>query len=75
MNQNIKRVVITGAMGYIGSHTAKVFKQAGYHVIGVDRTWTINEAAPFVDQMIIADYTDAAATADAAAATDVPAQS
>lgn len=63
MRQNTKRVVVTGAMGYIGSHTAKVFKQAGYHVIGVDRTCTINEAAPFMDQMLIADYTDAAATA------------
>lgn len=63
MRPNTKRVVITGAMGYIGSHTAKVFKQAGYHVIGVDRTWTIPEVAPFLDQMLIADYTDAAATA------------
>jgi len=63
MRPNTKRVVVTGAMGYIGSHTAKVFKQAGYHVIGVDRTWTIPEAAPFLDQMLIADYTDAAATA------------
>jgi UDP-glucose-4-epimerase GalE len=63
MRQNTKRVLVTGAMGYIGSHTAKVFKQAGYHVIGVDRTVTIPEAAAFMDQMLIADYTDAAATA------------
>jgi len=63
MRQNTKRVVITGAMGYIGSHTAKVFKQAGYHVIGVDRDMTIPNAALFLDQMLIADYTDAAATA------------
>lgn len=63
MKQNTKRVVITGAMGYIGSHTAKVFKQAGYYVIGVDRTLTISKAAPFLDQMLVADYIDAAATA------------
>jgi len=63
MRQNTKQVVITGAMGYIGSHTAKVFKQAGYYVIGVDRTLTISKAAPFLDQMLVADYIDAAATA------------
>jgi len=63
MRPNTKRVLVTGAMGYIGSHTAKVFKEAGYHVIGVDRTVTIPEAAAFMDQMLIADYTDAAATA------------
>lgn len=63
MRQNTKRVLVTGATGYIGSHTAKVFKQAGYHVIGVDRTVTIPEAAAFMDQMLIADYTDVAAMA------------
>jgi len=50
-------------MGFIGSHTAKVFKEAGYHVIGVDRTVTIPEAAPYLDQMLISDYIDSAATA------------
>ena len=58
-----KRVVITGAFGFIGSHTAKTFKEAGYYVIGVDRTITIPEAAHYIDNMLIADYTDVAATA------------
>ena len=55
MNQSIKKVVITGGSGYIGSHTAKVLKHAGYYVISVDlvnRPHTI----PYVDQFILADY-------------------
>jgi len=58
-----KRVVITGAFGFIGSHTAKTFKEAGYYVIGVDRTITIPKAAHYMDNMLVADYTDVAATA------------
>ena len=53
-----KRVVITGATGFIGSHTAKVFKQAGYHVIGVDRTTTIPESAQYIDQLFFDDFAD-----------------
>ena len=56
MKQNTKRVIITGAMGFIGSHTAKAFQQAGYYVIGIDRTWTIDAAASFVDELIIDDF-------------------
>lgn len=56
MNQNIKKVIITGAMGFIGSHTAKAFQQAGYYVIGIDRTWTIPDAALFVDELIVDDF-------------------
>jgi UDP-glucose-4-epimerase GalE len=43
-------------MGFIGSHTAKAFQQAGYYVIGIDRTWTIDAAASFVDELIIDDF-------------------
>lgn len=51
-----KRVIITGAMGFIGSHTAKVFKEAGYHVTGVDRAQTIPQAAKFLDQLCVDDF-------------------
>lgn len=63
MSQNTKRVIITGAMGFIGSHTAKAFQQAGYYVIGIDRTWTIPNAALFVNQLIIDDFVNITATA------------
>lgn len=58
MKQNTKRVIITGAMGFIGSHTAKAFQQAGYYVIGIDRAWTIPDAAIFLNEMIIDDFVD-----------------
>jgi UDP-glucose-4-epimerase GalE len=58
-----KSVVITGAMGFIGSHTAKVFKEAGYHVIGVDRAQTIPQAAVYLDQLIADDFPMVAASA------------
>jgi UDP-glucose-4-epimerase GalE len=58
-----KRVIITGAMGFIGSHTAKVFKEAGYNVIGIDHKATIPEAAHFLDQWLQDDFADMAAAA------------
>ena len=58
-----KRVVITGALGFIGGHTAKVFKQAGYHVIGVDRTSTIPESAQYIDQLLYDDFVEVAPVA------------
>jgi len=63
VNQNTKKVIITGAMGFIGSHTAKAFQQAGYYVIGIDRTWTIPDASMFVNELIIDDFVNITATA------------
>jgi UDP-glucose 4-epimerase len=56
VNQNTKTVIVTGVLGFIGSHTAKTFKEAGYNVIGIDREWTMNEGANYVDQLLIADF-------------------
>lgn len=61
MNQSSKKVLITGALGFIGSHTAKAFKHAGYHVIGIDREFTIKEGTRFVDELIIDDFVNIAA--------------
>ena len=61
MNQNTDTVVITGVLGFIGSHTAKAFKRAGYRVIGIDRAWTMSEGAQFVDELIIDDFVNIAA--------------
>lgn len=57
MSQNTKNVLITGALGFIGGHTAKAFSRSGYHVIGVDRDVTIKESARYVDELIIDDFT------------------
>lgn len=51
-----KTVIVTGAMGFIGSHTAKVFKKLGWNVIGIDRQITIPEASQFLDQMFLDDF-------------------
>lgn len=56
MSQSIKTVIITGAMGFIGSHTAKAFRRAGYRVIGIDRESTIPAAAQFLDELIVDDF-------------------
>ena len=61
VNQNTKTVVITGVLGFIGSHTAKAFKQAGYRVIGIDREWTMKEGSSFCDMLFIDDFVNIAA--------------
>ena len=58
-----KKIIITGATGFIGGHTAKVFKQAGYEVIGVDHAYTIPETAQYLDQLLIDDFVDVTAVA------------
>lgn len=57
---NTKTVVITGVTGYIGSHTALAFKQAGYTVIGIDRMVTIAESLNYVDHFYKQDFVHAA---------------
>jgi len=36
---NLKRIVVTGAAGYIGANVCVQLVDAGYEVIGVDRDW------------------------------------
>ena len=62
MNQNTKTVIITGVLGFIGSHTAKAFRNAGYKVIGIDREWTMKEGASFCDMIFIDDFVNITAT-------------
>jgi UDP-glucose-4-epimerase GalE len=61
VSQNTKNILITGAMGFIGSHTAKAFQKAGYRVIGIDRQITIPAAAGFIDELIVDDFANMAA--------------
>lgn len=51
-----KSVVITGALGFVGSHTAKFFKTKGYRVIGIDWRNTIPEACCWLDQSYTGDF-------------------
>ena len=56
----MKKVLITGAHGFIGSHTAKLFKQHGYHVIGLDNNNTLDHCEDsvnkYLDQTYMQDY-------------------
>lgn len=54
MNRSSKTVIITGVSGFIGSHTAKAFKQAGYTVLGVDLNPKHNEK--YVDEFLCGDF-------------------
>lgn len=58
-----KTVVITGAMGFVGSHTAKVFKANGYRVIGIDREETIRGAGQYLDAWLKDDFVNVLAIA------------
>ena len=62
VNQNTKTVLITGVLGFIGGHTAKAFKQAGYRVIGIDREWTMKEGSFFCDMLFIDDFVNIGST-------------
>jgi UDP-glucose-4-epimerase GalE len=61
MAKTNKTVIITGAQGFIGSHTAKVFKEAGWYVVGIDRTPTIPESTKYIDKLITSDFVDSIA--------------
>jgi UDP-glucose-4-epimerase GalE len=50
-----KRVLVTGATGYIGGHVCKHFKNAGWHVIGLDRV-PRDHVIDYMDQFMHADY-------------------
>lgn len=54
-----KRVLVTGAYGFIGRYTAKEFHKAGYYVIGLGHgTWGQNEASRWgVDEWHVGDVT------------------
>jgi len=53
-----KTVIITGAMGFIGGHTAKVFKDAGYYVVGIDKSQTVLQSAYYLDELLVNDFVD-----------------
>ena len=52
----MKTVIITGGLGFIGSHTCKAFKNAGYYVIAIDRNVLVPGATKYIDEYIKDDY-------------------
>lgn len=58
-----KTVLITGATGYIGGHTALAFKELGYTVIGVDRQITISQSLTFLDEFLCMDFVEVVGSA------------
>lgn len=55
---NKRVVLITGVAGGIGNSTAKVFWEAGWHVVGVDRRHVENELSAWVDHFIYSDISN-----------------
>jgi UDP-glucose 4-epimerase len=54
----MKKVLITGVCGFIGGHTAKIFKENGWKVFGIDRKDTIPDTGRFVDVLFFSDFVD-----------------
>lgn len=52
----MKRVFIAGATGYLGQHLVRTFKNKGYYVIALSRSYEkIEHLEKYIDQLIIAD--------------------
>ena len=54
----LKKVLVTGAYGYIGSHTVKALAERGYHVTALDKKATSNKIKRYAHQIIIDDIAD-----------------
>ena len=66
-----KTVIITGSLGFIGSHTAKAFKESGYRVIGIDCGPIPKTSNKFVDVFLHEDYSTATANIAIAEKVDI----
>lgn len=54
----MKKILVTGCNGYIGSHTVKALKEAGYIVHGIDRTYSMNKVQKYLDLYMHGDAND-----------------
>lgn len=52
----MKKIIITGALGFIGSHTCKAFKNAGYYVIAIDKNVLVPGATKYIDEYVKDDF-------------------
>lgn len=57
---NMKRILVTGATGYIGSHLCKILKERGHDVVGFDINYhgEYNDVNPYVDMLWRRDITE-----------------
>jgi UDP-glucose 4-epimerase len=52
----MKRVLVTGCNGYVGSHTVKLLKEAGYEIHGIDiNIYSPNDVRKYIDNYMIGD--------------------
>ena len=58
----MKRVVVTGAAGYIGGQTCIELKQHGYHVVGLDRRPIPEHLWKYLDLVLGCNVVDAVAS-------------
>lgn len=49
----MKKILVTGAYGYIGSHTVKALAENGYHVVGLDISRSSNNIEKYLSQEVI----------------------
>lgn len=54
----MKKILVTGAYGYIGSHTVKFLAEHGYEVTALDSKVTTNNVKKYASRVIISDLTD-----------------
>ncbi|MFT4520834.1 MAG: dihydroflavonol-4-reductase [Halioglobus sp.] len=74
--EDIMRVLVTGGTGFVGSHTAKAMKEAGYHVRLLARSESkaksvFSNLGVDVDEIIVGDVTDPDAVVRAVEGCDV----
>lgn len=51
----MKKILVTGAYGYIGSHTVKALAENGYYVVGLDNKKSDNEIEKYCNEIILQD--------------------
>jgi len=51
----MKKVLVTGAYGYIGSHVCKLLHQHGYDVHALDKAISTNDISPYISRFICHD--------------------
>lgn len=54
----MKKILVTGAYGYIGSHTVKALAQHGFNVTALDNKKTVNDISKYANKIIISDITE-----------------
>ena len=54
----MKKILVTGAYGYIGSHTVKALAQYGFEVTALDNKKTVNDISKYASKIIINDISE-----------------